>query len=147
MKMLFSVLWTSVKSVMPIRNSHIKTIKARGTEFVVLESYSLSLSVAKNKMLKSDRIVSLCSYTLVPGQITVRWAVHLSEWSLMWSSPSRLSVPYSGLCKRFSPCSEVFGVFLGGDKGYWECLCSWLVQRLLMCNTGHFSIQMPGAIL
>lgn len=65
----------------------------------------------------------------------------------MWSSPHRLSVPYSGLFRQVSPCFEVFGVFLGGGEGSCECLCSWLVQRLLMCNTGHFSIQSPGAIL
>lgn len=71
-----------------------------------------------------------------------------SEWSLMCSCPSRLPAPYSGLSKQLPPpVLRYLGVFLGGDKGYWKCLCSWLVQRGLMCNTEHFSIQTPGAIL
>lgn len=63
-----------------------------------------------------------------------------------------LSVSYSTVCFQFSSCF-VGGFFWGGEYSCEEMRAIEGVyvpgsyRGFLMCNTGHFGIQMPGAIL
>lgn len=75
--------------------------------------------------------------------------VVISLNSVTRSSTCRLPAPHSAVCFHFSSC---FVVFLGGDsceemRAIEGVYVPGSHRGFLMCNMGHFGIQVPGAIL